>query len=140
VPVLNTRINYWLQFLIDNQVTLNFNSELEETIESNPPDGDPFVYNALSGGEHNRIDLAISQAFAYLMMLSAGTCPSVVVLDEVATNVDRPGVHCLYSMISELARDRQVVVITHDPDLQAMLQGADRLAVEKRDGFTVLAP
>lgn len=138
VPALNSRVNYWLQFLIDNQITLTFDNELEETIETNPPDGDPFVYNALSGGEHNRIDLAISQAFAYLMMLSSGTCPSIVVLDEVATNVDRPGVQCLFSMISELARDRQVFVITHDPDLQQLLQGADTLVVERRNGFSLL--
>lgn len=139
VPALNDRINYWLQFLIENKITLNFDNELEETIQSNPPDGDPFVYNALSGGEHNRIDLAISQAFAYLMMMSSGTCPSIVVLDEVATNVDRPGVHCLFAMISELSRDRQVFVISHDPDLQQLLQGADTLVVERQNGFSRLA-
>jgi len=136
IPALNTRINYWLQFLIDNQIRLNFDSNLEETIEANPPDGDPFVYNGLSGGEHMRIDLAISQAFAYLMMLSSGTCPSIVALDEVVTYQDRPGVHCIYSMICELARDRQVLVISHDQDLLQMLEAADTITVERRDGFS----
>jgi DNA repair exonuclease SbcCD ATPase subunit len=136
IPALNTRINYWLQFLIDNQIRLNFDNNLEETIETNPPDGDPFVYNGLSGGEHLRINLAISQAFAYLMMLSSGTCPSIVALDEVVTYQDRPGVHCIYAMICELARDRQVIVISHDQDLLQMLEGADTITVERRDGFS----
>ncbi len=139
VPSLNARVNYWLQFLVENKIKLEFNNELEETIESNPPDGDPFVYNGLSGGEHTRIDLAISQAFAHLMMLSAGTCPSVLALDEVGQFQDREGVHCVYSMICELARDRQVLIITHDPDLQEMLQGVDVLKVERKDGASHLS-
>lgn len=136
MPALNTRINYWLQFLIDNQIKLQFDSNFDETIENNPPDGDPFAYNGLSGGEHMRIDLAISQAFAYLMMLSFGTCPSLVALDEVVTYQDRPGVHCIYSMICELARDRQVLVITHDQDLLQMLEMCDSILIERRDGFS----
>lgn len=137
MPALNTRINYWLQFLIDNQIKLTFDQNFYETISSNPPDGDPFVYNGLSGGEHMRIDLAISQAFAYLMMLSTGTCPNIVALDEVVTYQDRPGVHCIHQMICELARDRQVIVITHDSDLLQMVEGgSSTIIVERRGGFS----
>jgi DNA repair exonuclease SbcCD ATPase subunit len=136
IPMLNSRINYWLQFLIDNKITLNFNNKLEETIERNPPDGDPFVYNALSGGEHRRIDLAISQAFAHVMMLTSGACPNICCLDEIGTNLDRPGITAIYKMICELSRERQVLVTTHDPDLQDFLQGYDTITVVKSDGFT----
>jgi DNA repair exonuclease SbcCD ATPase subunit len=139
MPALNTRVNYWLQFLIDNQIKLTFDQNFDETICSNPPDGDPFVYNGLSGGEHMRIDLAISQAFAYLMMLSTGTCPSIVALDEVATNIDRVGIETIWATICELSRDRQVIVITHDPDLLNLLEsGSDTLTIEKRNGFSTL--
>jgi DNA repair exonuclease SbcCD ATPase subunit len=136
IPALNTRINYWLQFLIDNQIKLTFNNDLDETIETNPPDGDPFVYNGLSGGEHVRIDLAISQAFAHMLMLSAKTCPSLVCLDETSTNLDRNGIYAVYNMIVELSRDRQVIVITHDQELLNMLEGADTITVEKKNGFS----
>lgn len=138
ISPLNARVNYWLQFLIDNKLTLTFNNQLEELIQSNPPDGDPYVYNGLSGGEHNRIDLAISQAFSYLMILSSGTCPSIVALDEVVSYQDRQGVECIFNMIVELARDRQVIVITHDNDLLQMLEGVDKLVVEKKNGFSRL--
>lgn len=137
MPALNTRINYWLQFLIDNQIKLTFDQNFNETINNNPPDGDPFVYNGLSGGEHVRIDLAISQAFAYLMMLSTGTCPSIVFLDEIATNIDRTGIHCIYQMICELAKDRQVVIITHDTDLLQMIESSSStILVERKEGFS----
>lgn len=138
LPALNARINYWLQFLIDNKIQLTFDNKFEVTIQRNPPDGDPFVYNATSGGERRRINLAISQAFAHVMMLSSGTVPSICSLDEVALNVDVPGVHGIYKMIGELARDRQVFVTTHDPNLNDLLNSCDTITVIKQDGFTTL--
>ena len=115
LPALNARINYWLQFLIENKIQLTFDNKFEVTIERNPADGDPFVYAATSGGERRRINLAISQAFAHVMMISSGVIPSICSLDEVALNVDLPGVHGIYAMINELAKDRQIFVTTHDP-------------------------
>jgi DNA repair exonuclease SbcCD ATPase subunit len=139
LPILNARINYWLQFLIDNKITLNFNNKFEVTIERNPPDGDPFVYNATSGGERRRINLAISQAFAHVMVISAGgACPSVISLDEVALNVDSHGVHGIYNMICELSKDRKVLVTTHDPNLNDLLGSCDVLTVVKKDGFSTI--
>lgn len=129
LPALNSRINYWLQFLIDNRIQLHFNNKLEETIERNPADGHPFVYNSLSGGQHQRIDIAISQAFAHVMTLTSGNCPSIVFLDEIGTDFDLPGIHAVYKMICELSRDRQVFVTTHHPELASLLENCDRLTV-----------
>lgn len=138
IPALNARINYWLQFLMDGRIQLHFNNQLDEVIERNPVDQDPFVYAGLSGGEHTRIDLAISQAFAHVMMLTSGTCPSLVFLDEVAAHVDRPGVQALYKMICELSRDRQVIVISHDPDLLDLLSGYETIEVVMKNGLTTI--
>jgi DNA repair exonuclease SbcCD ATPase subunit len=138
IPALNSRIAYWMQFLIDGKIKLEFNNELEETIERNPSDGDPFVYYGMSGGEKRRLNLAVSQAFAHVMMLSSGACPSIVFLDEVTTNIDQMGVVGVYNMIAELAKDRQVFVTTHDQNLLELLDGCELIALEKRNGFTRL--
>ncbi len=138
IPALNSRINYWLQFLMNGRIQLHFNNQLDELIQRNPVSAEPFVYAGLSGGEHTRIDLAISQAFAHVMMLTANTCPSLIFLDEVAAHVDRPGVQSLYKMICELARDRQVLVVTHDPDLLDLLSGYDTIEVVMKDGLTTI--
>jgi len=138
IPALNARISHWLQFLIDGRTTLEFDNELDERIQRNPPDGDPFVYHAMSGGERRRLNLAVSQAFAYVMMLNSGTCPSLVFLDEVTTNIDQMGVVGVYKMIVELAKDRQVFITTHDQNLLEMLDGCEHLTLEKRGGFTSL--
>lgn len=138
IPALNSRVAYWLQFLIDGKISLEFNNELEEKIQRNPSDGDPFVYYAMSGGERRRLNLAVSQAFAYVMMLSSGMCPSLVFLDEVTTNIDQIGVVGVYNMILELAKDRQVFITTHDQNLLEMLDGCELISLEKRKGFTHL--
>jgi len=138
IPALNSRVAYWLQFLIDGKISLEFNNELEEKIERSPSDGDPFVYYAMSGGERRRLNLAVSQAFAHVMMLSSGMSPSLVFLDEVTTNIDQIGVVGVYNMIVELAKDRQVFITTHDQNLLEMLDGCELINLEKRKGFTHL--
>jgi DNA repair exonuclease SbcCD ATPase subunit len=138
VPELNNRINYWLQFLIDNRITLTFDNELNEKIERNPVDGDPYIYHAMSTGQRRRLNLAVSQSFAHIMMMSSGAIPSLVFLDEVSTNVDPLGVQGIYNMITELAEDKQVFITTHDPDLIRMLEGSDTLRVVHENGFTRL--
>ncbi len=141
IPALNSRIQYWLQFLIDGKILLTFDNELEPTITRNPVDGDKFVYNALSGGERRRANLAVSQAFAHVMMFSCGTCPSLVFLDEVTTNIDPIGVQGVYNMIIELAKERQVFITTHDHDLLEILRvdGCDVISLVKQDGFTKIS-
>lgn len=138
LPGLNNKVSYWLQFLIDGKIRLKFDNELAEQIDRNPPDGDPFVYHAMSGGERRRINLAVSQAFAYIMMLSAGCSPSIVFLDEVTTNVDPIGVEGIYQMIQELVREKQVFITTHDQGLLDKLDGCDKIVLQKKDGFTKL--
>jgi DNA repair exonuclease SbcCD ATPase subunit len=136
IPPLNSRVAYWLQFLIDGKIKLEFDNELEERIERTPSDGDPFVYYGMSGGERRRLNLAVSQAFAYVMMLNSGAFPSLVFLDEVTTNIDQIGVVGVYNMIVELAKDRQVFITTHDQNLLEMLDGCELISLEKRKGFT----
>ncbi len=136
IPALNSRVAYWLQFLIDNKITITFDNQLNETIERNPPDGDPYIYHAMSAGQRRRINLAVSQAFAHIMMISTGTVPSLVFLDEVTTNIDPLGVQGIYNMIGELAEEKQVFITTHDSDLIRMLQGADVISLRHEQGIT----
>lgn len=138
IPALNSRIAYWLQYLIDGKIKLEFNNELEEIIERNPSDGDPFVYHAMSGGERRRLNLAVSQAFAYVMSLNSGVYPSLVFLDEVTTNIDPIGVVGVYNMITELSKDRKIFITTHDQNLLDLLEGCDLIKLEKKSGFTKL--
>jgi DNA repair exonuclease SbcCD ATPase subunit len=140
IPALNTKIEYWLQFLIENKVKLTFDNKLKETIHRNPRDGEAFVYHAMSTGERRRLNLAVSQSFAHIMRIATGTNPSVVFLDEVSTNIDPLGVQGIYNMICELSEDKQVFVTTHDQDLLKMLETAHVIRLQRKDGITRMLP
>ncbi len=139
VPALNAKIDYWLQYLIDNKLTLTFDDQLEDRIARNPPDGSVFIYHVLSNGQRRRMNLAVSQAFAHIQTLNTGSSPSVVFLDEVTTNIDPIGVQGIYNMICEMSKDKQVFVTTHDQDLLALLSGCDTIWIEMKDGTSRLA-
>lgn len=136
IPALNERVAYWLQILIDGLIELTFDNKLDETITRN---GNPAFYHNMSKGEIRRINLAVSQSFAYVMMLNSGCCPNIVFLDEITGGgIDRAGVPYVYNMILELAKERQVLVTTHNEVLMSMLQGCESLTLKKRDDVTVL--
>jgi len=80
IPALNARIAYWMEHLYEGQIELSFDNELIETIKRNGVDA---YYPALSNGEKQRVNLAVSQSFAYVMMLNSGSCPSLAFLDEI---------------------------------------------------------
>ena len=125
-----------MQYLIDGCIELTFDNKLKETITRN---GNPAKYYSTSNGERRRINLAVSQAFAYVMMLNSGTCPSLVFLDEITGGgIDRAGVVGVYNMIFELAKERQIFVTTHNENLITMLQGCESVTLQKENDITVL--
>jgi DNA repair exonuclease SbcCD ATPase subunit len=136
IPALNSRVAYWLQYLIDGRIELTFNNQLEETISRN---GSSAYYYSMSNGERRRINLAISQAFAYVMMLNSGSCPSLVFLDEITGGgIDKAGTTGVYNMIFELAKERQVFVTTHNENLFTLLQGCEIILLRKKNDVTQL--
>lgn len=138
LPALNSQIQKRLGQLMDGRVKLSFNNELEETIERNPSTGDPFVYEAMSGGERRRLNLAVPQGMAYITMLNSGVVVSSTFLDEVASNMDSAGITSVYNMILELSKEKQVFVTTHDRELLELLKGFDTIRLRKQNGFTTL--
>jgi len=136
IPTLNSRIEYWLQHLIDNKIELKFDNKLEPTILRN---GTPVYYYGISNGEKRRINLAVSQAFSYVMMFHAGSYPSLVFLDEITGGgIDRAGVTGVYNMIFELAKEKQVFITTHNETLLEMLQGCETIKLKKQNDITTL--
>jgi DNA repair exonuclease SbcCD ATPase subunit len=138
MPALNSSINYWMQFLIDNKISIKFNNEFEETIEKFPIEKGNFNYECMSNGQRRRINLALSQAFAHVMSLNSGKTPSLIFLDEVTSNIDPQGVAGIYNMICEMAKEKQVFVTTHDYDLIDFLNGCDNLNLVMRNAKTKL--
>jgi ABC-type multidrug transport system ATPase subunit len=92
----------------------------------------------MSGGERRSLNLSVAHSFAYVMMLSCGCNPSILWLDEVSSNIDSVGIEGIYNMIRELAKEKQVFITTHNQHLLELLNGCDKMQLEKRDGLTKL--
>jgi DNA repair exonuclease SbcCD ATPase subunit len=138
IPALNSRLDYWMQVLDDNRIKIEFNNELEETIHKNLEENIEFFYYTMSAGQKRRLNLAVSQSFAHIMMLVNNTCPSLCFLDEVTTNIDPVGVQGIYNMICELSEQRQIFITTHDIDLLNMLSGCDTIKLKMENGISKL--
>lgn len=138
IPALNSRLSYWLQILIDNKIEIKFDSSLNEFISKFPDCDKELIYAVLSNGQKRRINLAVNQAFAHVMMLSHGVAPNIIFLDEVTSNIDQIGVQAIYDMICELSKSKKVFVTTHDQDLISMLSGCQEIVLEMKDGESFL--
>lgn len=136
IDPLNEQIEYWLKVLVDGNLSIKFNSEFKAEIDRYPFLGKDYVYALLSGGQRRKSNLSIVNAFAYIRMLNYGVSTSAIFLDEVAINLDEHSLHGVYKMICELAKDKQVFVIDHNPLLLAMLQGCDTITLRMENGIT----
>lgn len=137
IPALNSQVAYWMQHLYDGIMELKFDNELSEEITRN---GNKAYYFLLSNGEQQRINLAVSQSFAYIMSLSSGSCPSLVFLDEITGgSIDKSGVSGVFNTICELSKERQVFITTHNEYLLNMLEGYEEIVLIKENDVTTIA-
>lgn len=137
IPALNDRVACWMEILCEGLIEITFDNTLKETMTRN---GNRADYSNTSNGEKRRINLAVSMAFAHVMMLSSGTCPSVVFLDEITGGgIDRAGIPGVHDFIYELAKERQVFVTTHNETLANLMQGCESITLKKQNDITVLA-
>ncbi len=135
IPVLNQQINYWLQFLIDNNIIVKFDKFLNVEI-TRPNNLGTFTYGQGSGGEKKRIDLAITLAFAYITKLRSNSNNNIIFLDELAESIDV--VEGIQRTLKELSKDYTVFLITHRPDLLNSLENKKKIIVKKENGFSKL--
>lgn len=79
-------------------------------------------YDACSGGERRRVDVALTMALAQVAAASEGAVPGTLGADEVFDALDPDGIDAAMLVLADLARDRAVVVITHTPELAERLR------------------
>ena len=130
---LNSRLDYYLSYLTQNQIEVIFDEELKETIKSN---GREVHHASLSGGEKKRVNLAVMLALQNLLSLSNNEEGNLLFFDEVATFVDEEGVEGLYILLQEMKKDKTLFIISHDFHLKSLLSDAKTLTVVKEDGFS----
>ena len=72
-------------------------------------------YKASSGGERKRIDIAVMLALGDIARRLRGEKGSTLFFDEAFDALDEQGLAAVVGVLRELAQDRAVVVISHNP-------------------------
>lgn len=131
----NDRCNFYLHFLTNNIISVEFDEELKETVYIK---GEPTYYISLSGGESRKLNLAIMMALQNIVELTQKNQSDIILFDEVAENLDKEAILGLHELFLELTKTKQIFVITHNPYLLDLLDGSDKIKVVKKNGFTSL--
>lgn len=84
--------------------------------------GGGFGYRAASGGQRRRIDVALLFALAEVAAAAHATPPGTLWLDEVFDALDTDGIDAVCAVVEELAQDRAVVLVTHNPAMVERLR------------------
>lgn len=138
VPTLNDQIEYWMQLMYQNSISVKFDKYLNVSLINNGS-GHEMVFGQGSGGERRRIDLAVMLGFRQVMKLTTGKDPNIVFFDEVAENLDDEGVYRLHDAILDISKNSHVYVISHNPTLSQLLQSVTTLNVIKQGGCMKIA-
>lgn len=87
-------------------------------VRARPPKKEMVLLDALSGGERTLV------AVAFILALSAGKPAPFYLFDEVDAALDKPNSERLAGLLKEIAREAQVIVISHNEEL---IRHADRV-------------
>lgn len=87
-------------------------------------------YKASSGGERRRLDVALLLALAEVSQAANAVTPGTLFLDEVFDALDEEGVDDVRDVIMDLAKDRALVIISHNPAVTTRIPNVMHLYCE----------
>ena len=121
VPQLNARVAFYANALMDEEISIDFDTE--STLKSGDlrdkfdikivMAGNRIDYASCSSGEKRRIDVAILLALQSLVYERGAANSNLIVLDEVFDSLDRVGIERVVALLSEEASEKLIYVISH---------------------------
>jgi DNA repair exonuclease SbcCD ATPase subunit len=116
LPVINKLTNEYLQIL-DFFVHFNLDESFSETIRSRHRDA--FSYDSFSEGEKQRIDLSLLFTWRQIAKMKNSVATNLLILDETFdSSLDEEGIENLMKIISTVAEDTNVFIISHKSELE----------------------
>lgn len=94
------------------------------------------AFNACSGGERRRVDVALILALAEVRSAAVGRTPGTIMCDEVLDTLDSEGIAAVSEALVTMSRDRCILVVTHSSVLADELR-ADMVVIVDNGRVTV---
>lgn len=130
---INTIANHYLNILTEGKFSIYFDDQLKESLFHN---NESIHYISLSGGEKNRVDLAVMMALNQIPSLLNNTSINLLLFDEIGGFLDESGVKNLYILLKELKETQNIFVITHNAHLEELLSDSSSMTIEKYKGIS----
>ncbi len=108
INYINQRVSYYSKEVFDSDV-LSFN--LNENYIDIMYDGK--YYEALSGGEKQKVDIIIQLALRDLLSTQLGITSNILVVDEIFDFLDSKGCQKILNVITNLTNIESVFIISH---------------------------
>ena len=145
LPVLNEKINRYLDALTDEPITVEFTTgektksgkyrdKLDIIILSPHGSAD---FASYSGGEKKSIVMAMGLGLSELAGESTGTSCEFLLLDEVFGSLDGPARKRLVTLLYSLRKKfKNVITISHLPELRSQIPNV--VTIKRRQGLSVI--
>ena len=135
LPVINKMVNKYLASM-DFFVNFTIDEEFNETIKSRHRDD--FSYDNFSGGEKQKIDLALLMTWRAVARIKNSVNTNLLILDETFdSSLDSKGTDALLQILKSMPDNTNVFVISHKDQLHDKFNNSIRF--EKKQNFTRVA-
>jgi DNA repair exonuclease SbcCD ATPase subunit len=134
LTLLNQAMETYAQQLgVRVRFVMDLNSARKGVITQCYKDGGIVLYDELSGGEKQRVDIV--QVFGTHDVVSGKVGFNILLMDEIFENLDAEGVDAVFDLIRmKLTEDRSIYIITHLAEINTMFA---RVINFTREGITV---
>lgn len=114
LEMLNKATEQWLSFF-NAQYHIEFNEKMETSIYIRK--GEYIDYESFSGGERQRIDMAIMFTFMTFSKMKSGVSINTMLFDEVLdSSLDEVGIDDLFTALDRMAKNGSTInIISHRP-------------------------
>lgn len=131
----NARIKFYLDRFFDGSVSVQLDNELNETIESYNKER---FTGSFSGGEKQRLNLAILFALYSLTKANISTKINIMFLDEIlSTSLDDKGISTVLELLEEMKENNETVYIIDHKDNFKDYPAFENIVIHKdKDGYS----
>jgi DNA repair exonuclease SbcCD ATPase subunit len=120
LTMLNAAMEVYAQQLgVRVRFIMDLDSSRKGIITQCYKDGGVVLYDELSGGEKQRVDIV--QVFGVHDVISANVGFNILLMDEIFENLDDEGVDAVFELVRmKMVEDRSIYIITHQKEISTM--------------------
>ena len=132
IGLFNEKINQYLPFFFSENVKIEFDKDLNETIEM---DGFKIGFKSFSQGQRQRAELAISFSLFDVARAFFKNDNKLLILDELDKGLDKSGIQAMMNILRGFDKQLKIFIVSHNPLLEDEID--EKIKIERdTNGFS----